>query len=161
MYKEAPPFIEPDLTNLHRLYREGRRRTTVEKQYPDMAGRLAHIFEQAAVKSYLQALPQQGINMREEEPGIINPGVIPRGIEITNSIISRKIFIKRLVEAVLGNDQDSRTDIAAIKREMEDFSAYLGLPAEMAALAAHMAEQEAGKTRTAGSLRVITGGLAP
>lgn len=156
MYKEAAPFIQPDMTNYYRLLREARLREQLGRTYPDLPARYEALYQNAAVASFLQAIPTQNINPRDEFNDSVQPGVVPRGIEITNAIIERKIMLRRLTEACLNPARDQAA-IALIEQDIHNFVEYLGLAPELGQQAITETRAMAARLQTRSTLRVIPG----
>lgn|GEM_PF-3370624 len=153
MYNEAAPFLPPDMSNYYRLLREAALRDRLNSLYPGLDTRLDAHFRTAAAHSFFQALPQR-INPHEHTRAAVRPGVIPRGIEITNSIIERKILLRRLAEACLNPVPDSAA-IAAIEAEISKYAAHLDINAELVQLAIDTTKTMASRLKTGNILTVV------
>jgi len=153
MYKEAAPFIEPDMSNYYRLLREAAVREKVRAKYPDLQDKLDALYQRPAVASFLQAIPQKNIRPRDEFEGTVSGGGMTRGIEISNSITERKIFINRLAEASL-NPQPDPAATALVEQHIMGFIEHHGLAPELAARA--ISETKSAMARL--KMTAITGG---
>lgn len=122
----ADPYIAPDMSNYYRLLREKQRRLQIRRDYPAFEQTIRASFDEPAVKSFLQAIPTQNIRSDDEPEGVIQPGVVSRGIEISNSIIERKVFLLRIAEGVIAGEQ-AADDLQTAKSELAEYCDYLGL----------------------------------
>lgn len=156
-----PPFIEPDMSNYYRLLREKSRRERVAAAFPQYTQTLDDMFENnPAVSSFLQAIPTQNIGVEEDHQGYIQPGVVPRGIKISNSITERKIFLKRIAEATL-TGQEAFEDRELAKTGLSAYCAELGLDQDMADAAIYEVTRAADNMKRAKGFQIIPGGLKP
>ena len=157
MYLEAAPFIEPDMSNYYRLLREKALRDRLATKYPDLAARFEALYQKPAVSSFLQAIPTRNINPREDFGEAVVTGAVPRGIDITNSIITRKLLVRRLTEACL-NPQPDAAATAGIECEFREVAEIFGLPEDLAQPAIAETRAAAARLKTAGTLRLVPGG---
>ena len=156
-----PPVIEPDMSNYYRLLREKSRRDRVAAAFPQYTQTLDELFEgNPAVSSFVQAIPTQNIGVEDDHQGYIQPGVIPRGIKISNSITERKIFLKRIAEATL-TGQEAFADRELAKTGLAEYCKELGLDQDMADAAVYEVTRAAENMKRAKGFQVVLGGRQP
>ena len=156
----APSVIEPDMSNYYRLLRERLRREKLSTAFPGYTDKLDALYQSdPAVASFIQAIPTADLGP-EHDDNSIQPGVVPRAINLSNSIIERKIFLKRIFEAA-ATGPEANSDRALATEQLETYCTALGLEPEMADRAVHKITHAAEKMARAKSFTVITGGIKP
>lgn len=155
LHTYANPVIQPDMSNYYRLHRFARARADLQNTIPDFETHVTRLYDLPAIKSFLQALPTKGIREKEDAPGTVTPGVIPRGIEISNLITYRKITIRNLFEQCAAG-QPLQDDITFLDDEMRGYVDNFGLKEELVRQAAETTKAEAQRLKTRSTLRVIS-----
>ncbi len=154
LHSYAPPVATPDMSQHYRLMRLKSVRQSLQRAHPDLAARIQRVYEMPAVQSFLQALPARNVSPADEPAGIIRPGVMPRGIQITNSITSRKMLIGNLFEQC-ANLQPHIEDIHAIEDEIRTCADEYGLDPALAEDAIEETRRAAQQVRMRSVLRVV------
>lgn len=156
----SPPVIEADMSNYYRLLREKTRRDKLVGAFPDYRDKLNDIYQNnPAVASFLQAIPTADLGP-EYDPQSVQPGVITRDINLSNSIIERKIFLKRIFEAVATGTQ-AQSDKELAIQQLSAYCAELGLDQKIADQAVHEITHAAENMVRTKAFKVVPGGLKP
>ncbi|MEC8664960.1 MAG: hypothetical protein VXY16_05775 [Pseudomonadota bacterium] len=103
MYKEAAPYQEPDMSNMHRLTAEKIRRDRLKAAHPSFAKGLDSAL--AATETF-----------REAATG--------------NTATEMRVFVMRMFEAAVANDDTingNAKTVSEIAAEMRDYAANAGL----------------------------------
>ena len=155
-----PPVVETDMSNYYRLLRERTRRDKLANAFPEYTDKLDDLYKNdPAVSSFVQAVPTTDLGP-EYDPHSVQPGVVTRGINLSNSITERKIFLKRIFEAAATGTQ-ANDDLQLATEQLSAYCEHLGIDQDMADQAVQQVTRSAQDMIRSQTFKVIPGGLKP
>lgn len=153
----ADPYIQPDMSNYHRLLREKLRRDQLAAAHPGYKDALQGLFDQnPAVRSFLSAQHTEPL-IRGVDDGIVQIGSDPCDVTNANSIAERKVFLMRIFEAAMtGEIANSDQELAT--QQLAEYCGSMGFDQALADDAVSEIEDAASVMATGATLKARPGG---